>query len=81
MSALAKKEPIPAKTAPKAANVVRLARQPAPRINVRGVAMVAARSIVPPLVVLTIILTIWQVLCSSPDASLPLSAPGLAGKL
>ncbi|AJD45471.1 nitrate ABC transporter permease [Rhizobium sp. SEMIA 4085] len=71
MSALAKKEPIPAKTAPKAANVVRLARQPPPRINVRGVAMVAARSIVPPLVVLTIILTVWQVLCSSPDASLP----------
>ncbi|TCL65170.1 nitrate ABC transporter permease [Rhizobium sp. BK251] len=71
MSALAKNKTLPAKIAPKAANVVRLARQPARRIDVHNLAMSAARNVVPPLVVLAILLAVWQVLCSSPTASLP----------
>jgi len=51
--------------------VVTLATKAAPRPRFRQIAAAAASNVVPPLVVLVIILTVWQVLCSSPDASLP----------
>ncbi|MET3857992.1 nitrate ABC transporter permease [Rhizobium sp. OAE497] len=72
MSALAKNEPItPAQPAPKTANVVRLTKAPSRRVNVRQLATAAARNVVPPLVVLALMLGVWQILCSSPTASLP----------
>lgn len=71
MSALAKNENIKATVAPKTANVVHLAKKPARKIDLQLLSVAAARNIVPPLIVLAIILGLWQILCSSPNASLP----------
>jgi len=71
MSALAKNENIKAAVAPKTANVVHLAKKPPRKIDLRLLSVAAARNIVPPLIVLAIILGLWQILCSSPNASLP----------
>ncbi len=71
MSALAKNETIKAAVAPKTANVVHLAKKPARKIDLQLLSVAAARNIVPPLIVLAIILGLWQILCSSPNASLP----------
>jgi len=75
MSALAKQEKLSAVPTAKPqtdqANVVPFSRRQVARFDVSRIATAAARSIVPPLVVLAIILGVWQVLCSSPDASLP----------
>jgi nitrate/nitrite transport system permease protein len=71
MSALAKNEPIKAAVAPKTANVVHFAKKPARKIDLQLLSVAAARNIVPPLIVLAIILGLWQILCSSPNASLP----------
>ncbi len=45
--------------------------RPAAKMNISRTAMAAIRNIVPPLIVLAIIMLVWQVLCSAPDASLP----------
>ncbi len=75
MSALAKQEKLSAVPTAKPqtdqANVVPFSRRQVARFDVSRIATAAARSMVPPLVVLAIILGVWQVLCSSPDASLP----------
>ncbi|WJR65273.1 nitrate ABC transporter permease [Neorhizobium sp. CSC1952] len=71
MSALARNEAAVAKTAPKTADIVHLAKQPERRIDPRQLALAALRGIAPPVVVLALILLVWQVLCSAPDASLP----------
>lgn len=42
-----------------------------PKMNFSRTAMAAIRNVVPPLVVLVLIMLVWQVLCSAPDASLP----------
>ena len=71
MPALAKNDPIVAKTAPRPANVVHLAKPPQKRIDIRKLALATLHNVAPPFVVLMLILLVWQVLCSSPDASLP----------
>ncbi|MGK6311595.1 nitrate ABC transporter permease [Neorhizobium sp. DT-125] len=71
MSALAKNEAAVAKTTPKTADIVHLAKQPQRRIDLKQLALAALRSVAPPTVVLALILLVWQVLCSAPDASLP----------
>ncbi|MGK9052768.1 nitrate ABC transporter permease [Xaviernesmea oryzae] len=71
MSALARNEAAVAKAAPKTADIVHLAKQPERRIDPRQLALAALRGIAPPVVVLALILLVWQVLCSAPDASLP----------
>ncbi|MBP2557465.1 nitrate/nitrite transport system permease protein [Neorhizobium galegae] len=72
MSALAKKENVPAvATAKPAANIVPFSGKPVSRIDFRQVGMATLRNVVPPVVVLALILLVWQVLCSAPDASLP----------
>ncbi|KKB11656.1 bicarbonate ABC transporter permease [Devosia geojensis] len=61
--------PLPFKAAP--ATIVPLgALRPRP-IDIGAVLRAVAQATVPPLVVLAIILTVWQVLCSSPGSSLP----------
>ena len=71
MPALAKNETIKVATPPKTANVVHLATKPARRIDLQQLSAIIARNVVPPLIVLAIILSLWQILCSSPNASLP----------
>jgi nitrate/nitrite transport system permease protein len=71
MSALAENENTIAEMAPGAANVVHLAKRSKRRIDTGAIAMAVLRNIVPPLVVLALILTLWEALCSSPTASLP----------
>ena len=72
MPALAKKQTIATSaTATNTATILPLARRPAAKINITKIAAVLARNVLPPLVVLTILLGVWQVLCSSPTASLP----------
>ncbi|MBP2613806.1 nitrate ABC transporter permease [Agrobacterium pusense] len=72
MSALARKfNEEPQQQAAKKANVVALAPKQSPRIDLRKWAVVAARNIIPPFVVLAILLAVWQLLCSAPGASLP----------
>ncbi|TDK35151.1 nitrate ABC transporter, permease protein [Rhizobium deserti] len=72
MSALAKQDNIPANAAAKpAANVVPFSRRPTSRIDLKHIGSIVLRNVVPPMVVLGLILMVWQVLCSSPDASLP----------
>ncbi|WP_283192823.1 nitrate ABC transporter permease [Rhizobium sp. AN80A] len=72
MPALAKKQTIATSaTASKTATILPLARRPAARFDIRKISATLARNVVPPLVVLAILLGIWQVLCSSPTASLP----------
>ena len=72
MSALAKQDNVPAIAAAKpAANVVAFSGRPASKIDPKQIGLMVLRNVVPPLVVLGFILMVWQVLCSSPDASLP----------
>lgn len=72
MSALARKfNEEPQQQAAKKAHVVALAPKQSPRIDLRKWAVVAARNIIPPFVVLAILLAVWQLLCSAPGASLP----------
>ncbi len=72
MPALAKKQTIATSaTATNTATILPLARRPAAKINVAKIAATLARNVLPPLVVLAILLGVWQVLCSSPTASLP----------
>ena len=72
MSALAKQDNVPAIAAAKpAANVVAFSGRPASKIDPKQIGLMVLRNVVPPLVVLGLILMVWQVLCSSPDASLP----------
>ena len=67
MSALARKfNEEPQQQAAKKANVVALAPKQSPRIDLRKWAVVAARNIIPPFVVLAILLAVWQLLCSAP---------------
>ncbi|MCK8778821.1 nitrate ABC transporter permease [Rhizobium sp. NTR19] len=72
MSALAKQPKLAAVTAanPKA-TVVPFSGRQVRKINLRHLGATALRNVAPPLVVITLILLIWQTLCSSPDASLP----------
>lgn len=72
MSALAKNEPItPVPASSKAAKVVHLTKPPVRRFNLGSLGAAIVRNVVPPMIVLFIILGVWQVLCSSPTASLP----------
>ncbi len=72
MTALAKKEKVSAVAAAKpAANIVPFSGKPVSRIDFRQIGKTTLRNVVPPLVVLALILLVWQVLCSSPGASLP----------
>lgn len=78
MSALAQQDKLSAvNTAkPKAPDTVETKVLPfsgrqAPKLNLSRTAMAAVRNVVPPFLVLALIMFIWQVLCSAPDASLP----------
>ncbi|MBP2447739.1 nitrate ABC transporter permease [Rhizobium leguminosarum] len=72
MSALANKvNPSTAVSAKPAAKILPLSGKQRSRIDFRHAAIAAFRNVVPPVVVLALILLVWQVLCSSPDASLP----------
>ncbi|KHJ54241.1 bicarbonate ABC transporter permease [Aureimonas altamirensis] len=75
MSALAKQEePTAGKTLkgePAASKIVQFSGSQVSKIDTKRVGAAAARTIVPPLVVLAIMLGVWQTLCSSPTASLP----------
>lgn len=72
MPALAKKQTTAtAAAASKTATILPLSKRPAARFDVKKIAATIARNVVPPLVVLMILLVVWQVLCSSPTASLP----------
>ncbi|MDR7142794.1 nitrate ABC transporter permease [Rhizobium sp. BE258] len=72
MSALAKNEPLtPVPASSKAAKVVHLTKPPVRRFNLGNLGAAIVRNVVPPMIVLFIILGVWQVLCSSPTASLP----------
>ncbi|CDZ34119.1 Nitrate ABC transporter, inner membrane subunit [Neorhizobium galegae bv. officinalis] len=72
MSALAKKENVSAvATAKPAATIVPFSGKPASRIDFKQIGMTTLRNVVPPVIVLALILLVWQVLCSAPNASLP----------
>ncbi|MFK0335286.1 nitrate ABC transporter permease [Rhizobium sp. NPDC090275] len=72
MPALAKKQTIATSaTAKNTATILPLARRPAAKINIAKIVATLAHNVLPPLVVLAILLGVWQVLCSSPTASLP----------
>ncbi|MBX4988128.1 nitrate ABC transporter permease [Rhizobium lentis] len=72
MSALAnKQDPFTAASAKPAAKVLPFSGNNGSRIDFRRAALTALRNVVPPAVVLTLVLILWQTLCSSADASLP----------
>jgi nitrate ABC transporter, permease protein len=72
MSALAKQPKLAAVTAANPqATVVPFSGRQVRKNNLRHVGATALRNVAPPLVVMTLILLVWQTLCSSPDASLP----------
>ncbi len=73
MTALAKKKDViaTAAAAPKTATILPLAKRPAAKFDAAKVAASLGRNVLPPLVVLAILLAVWQMLCSSPTASLP----------
>ncbi|ANM13011.1 MULTISPECIES: nitrate ABC transporter permease [unclassified Rhizobium] len=72
MPALANQEnPSTAAAAMPAAKVLPFSGKHGSRIDVRHAAIAAFRNLVPPAIVMALILLVWQVLCSSPDASLP----------
>ena len=56
---------------PKSGTVIAIDRRKAPALNAKKIAAAIARNVVPPLVVLVLMLGIWQMLCSSPGATLP----------
>lgn len=51
--------------------VVALTQRPAPKLNLKPIAAAFLRNVIPPLLVLAVIITIWQITCSHPGASLP----------
>jgi nitrate/nitrite transport system permease protein len=61
--------PLPFKAAP--ADVVPLGARQFRPFDAAALARAVAQAVVPPLVVLAVILTVWQVLCASPGSSLP----------
>ena len=72
MPALAKKQTIATSaTAPSTATILPLSKRPAIKFDIAKMVATVIRNVVPPLVVLAILLAVWQVLCSSPTASLP----------
>lgn len=72
MSALARElQPLQEKPKVSKATVVTLSTKPASRFRFRQLWMAVARNTLPPLVVLVMMLSIWQVLCSAPGATLP----------
>ncbi len=60
-----------ATTIQKSGTVIAIDRRKAPALNVKKIAAAIARNVVPPLIVLVLMLGIWQMLCSSPGATLP----------
>ena len=56
---------------PKSGTVIAIDRRKAPALNAKKIAAAITRNVVPPLVVLVLMLGIWQMLCSSPGATLP----------
>ena len=72
MPATARKQTIATVPAsPSSGHVVALQVRPPARYDLGKVAASVGRNVVPSLVVLAILLAVWQVLCSSPTASLP----------
>ncbi|GAC1045472.1 nitrate ABC transporter permease [Rhizobium sp. No.120] len=72
MSALAKQEKLTAVASAKPEpNIVPFSGRRVARFDVRTIAATLARSVLPPSIVLAVMLLVWQVLCSSPTASLP----------
>lgn len=73
MTATARKTDSPAMTAalPKGGTVIAIQRRPAPALPLKKIGLAVARNVIPPLVVLVAMLGIWQLLCSSPGATLP----------
>ncbi|RUM23279.1 nitrate ABC transporter, permease protein [Rhizobium vallis] len=72
MSALANQHnPTATAAAKPAARVLPFSGKHAPWIDFRHAGLTALRNVVPPAVVLALLLLVWQVLCSSTDASLP----------
>lgn len=71
MSALAKNEATITQLPSRTASVVRLEKPQQRRPDAGKLTAAIARNVLPPLVVLAILLAVWQVLCSSPTASLP----------
>ncbi|MGF9566614.1 nitrate ABC transporter permease [Neorhizobium sp. BT27B] len=73
MSALAKEEKLsPVIPAAKSqANVLPFSGRQAAKFDAGRIAAAVTSSVLPPIVVLAMMLGVWQVLCSSPDASLP----------
>ncbi|MEB2846567.1 nitrate ABC transporter permease [Rhizobiales bacterium RZME27] len=73
MSALAKQENLsPVIPAAKSqANVVPFSGRQTAKYDAGRIAAAVTSSVLPPIVVLAMMLGVWQVLCSSPDASLP----------
>ena len=70
MTATARKASIET-VAARPGNVVPLGRSPASRIDFGRIAANLARNVVPPLIVLSVLLAIWQVSCSGANAPLP----------
>lgn len=71
MSALAQNDPPVATATHAGGNVVHLASKRAPAFDIGRATVGVMRNVVPPAIVLVILLAVWQVLCSAPDASLP----------
>ncbi|WP_160003771.1 nitrate ABC transporter permease [Rhizobium sp. 18055] len=72
MPALAKKQTIAAAAnISKTATILPLSKRPATKFDMKTVTSAVLANVVPPMVVLAIMLAVWQVLCSSPTASLP----------
>ncbi len=72
MSALAKQEKLAAvKTAKPEAKVVPFSGKQVSKIDFKRIGATTLQNVAPPMIVLALILLVWQVLCSSPDASLP----------
>ncbi|AHG49263.1 bicarbonate ABC transporter permease (plasmid) [Rhizobium leguminosarum bv. trifolii CB782] len=72
MSALANKQnPSPVASAQPAAKIVPFSGKHGSRFNLRQAGLTAVCNVVPPIAVLALVLLVWQVLCSSADASLP----------
>ncbi|WP_349436106.1 nitrate ABC transporter permease [Pararhizobium sp. A13] len=72
MAATAHKEDlaIPPTISPKG-KIIALPGRPAAKTKPKQIAVALARNVLPPLVVLIVILTIWQILCSGAGATLP----------
>ncbi|KQV70309.1 nitrate ABC transporter permease [Rhizobium sp. Root1220] len=72
MPVLAKKQTIAAAAnISKTATILPLAKRPATKFDLKKTTSAVLSNVIPPMVVLAIVLAVWQVLCSSPTASLP----------